>query len=82
MIQGRMERGSVMERFLQNASSSQGSNVNLYSTPLDLTKERIRKRIRQNKHARLREMPSTAEIVGCIAAIILVIAVCALGVSQ
>ena len=71
-----------MERFLQNASSSQGSNVNLYPTPLELSKERIRKRIRQNKHARLRETPSTAEIVGRIVAIILVIAVGVQAVSR
>ena len=49
---------------------------------LDLFKERIRRRIRHNKHTRFREMPSIAEIVVRIATIILVIAVCAQAISR
>jgi hypothetical protein len=71
-----------MERLWQNVSSSPVSNVNRYPADFDLFKERIRRRIRQNKRARLRETPSTAEIAGRIAAIILVIAVCAQAVSR
>jgi hypothetical protein len=48
----------------------------------DLFKESVRRRIRQNKRARLRETPSTAEIVGRIVAIILVIAVGVQAVSR
>ena len=71
-----------MERFWQNVSSSPRTNVSQCPTDLDLFKERIRRRIRNNKHARFRAMPSIAEIVVRIAAIILVIAVCAQAISR
>lgn len=71
-----------MERFWQNVGSSLGTHVSQCPPDLDLFKERIRRRIRHNKHARFREMPSIAEIVVRIAAIILVIAVCAQAISR
>jgi hypothetical protein len=75
-------RGSNMESFWLNISSSPGTNVSQCPMHLDLSKERIRRRIQHNKHARSRETPSIAEIVGRIAAIILVIAVCAQAMSR
>ena len=71
-----------MERFWQDVSRSPEPSFTQCPTNLDLCKERIRRRIRHNKHARFRETPSKAEIVVGIAALIMVFAVCVQAISR
>lgn len=70
-----------MKRIWRRVSTGPEMNVRPGPTH-DLLKERIRRRIQHNKHARFRETPSIAEIVVRIAAIILMIAVCAQAISR
>jgi hypothetical protein len=71
-----------MKRSQQHPNDIQAAATNQHLPVIQSPKDRILGRIRRSKHSRNNEVPSVAEIAVRIAAVLMMIAVCAEAVSR